>query len=467
MSVDIIAIADPTRKTDDHTSYKTFLWNTLRLGFGTGAGQLLMLASTPIIARMYRPDIVGEAQIVMSVAGTLAVVASLRLELALPLPKDDATAARLFRVIAALALASSLLIAFVVLVADSSLARWLGLRTATLLWALVPIVLLTSLTQVHSLWLTRTGRFGTLAAARFAGVGSLAAVQVALGLWRNAAASSLLIGVIAGGAVSLAIQMAERRQQLLALSASVRAVPLMTLLKGYKNFAIYSLPYSFLCQLSRTAVIVLLGVFGHKEAVGLYAFAFRVTCAPVSLVMAALNQVFYKSAAEDDPHRLTTLIAHTQELIVKLAVPVLAIVWAHDSLIISIAFGPRWSAATRYMDVLALMSFAYLLTSWLDRIYDARQRQRLALALEAGFDLISLGLFLLALAPPGQPLLAVMALTAVTVVYCAVWFVITIQIGRLDGARLANTLAPLIIMTIVGSGIATWIIRALLPLSAL
>jgi hypothetical protein len=118
------------------------------------------------------------------------------------------------------------------------------------------------------------------------------------------------------------------------------------------------------------------------------------------------------------------------------------------------------------MDVLALMSFAYLLTSWLDRIYDARQRQRLALALEAGFDLISLGLFLLVLARTGDPLLAVMALTAVTVVYCAVWFVITIHIGRLDGARLANTLAPLIIMTIVGSGIATWIIRALLPLSA-
>jgi len=66
-----------------------------RLGSGTVLGQLAIVAAAPILTRAYGPSAFGSFGAMMSVAAIISLVSTLRLELAIPLPPDDATADQL------------------------------------------------------------------------------------------------------------------------------------------------------------------------------------------------------------------------------------------------------------------------------------------------------------------------------------------------------------------------------------
>ena len=63
------------------------------LAGGAVAGQAIIVAASPILTRLYSPEDFGVLAVFASLLSILSIVASLRYQLAIPLPKTDEEAA--------------------------------------------------------------------------------------------------------------------------------------------------------------------------------------------------------------------------------------------------------------------------------------------------------------------------------------------------------------------------------------
>jgi O-antigen/teichoic acid export membrane protein len=81
---------------------------------GTGLSQLLTIASSPILTRLYNPFEFGKLAFFMSACALISIFSTGRYELAIMLPKNEKTAFNLLIFVIALSLClnSSLLIIF-------------------------------------------------------------------------------------------------------------------------------------------------------------------------------------------------------------------------------------------------------------------------------------------------------------------------------------------------------------------
>ena len=73
-----------------------FVGNVLTLASGTAVSQLITIVAIPLISRLFDPDEFGVAALFLSIVTLLSVVATLRFEKAIVLPKSDDTAVNLF-----------------------------------------------------------------------------------------------------------------------------------------------------------------------------------------------------------------------------------------------------------------------------------------------------------------------------------------------------------------------------------
>ena len=73
----------------------TFAENVLKLVTGSVIAQGIGVIVAPIIARLFAPEAFGVAALFASITGIIGVVACLRYELAIMLPKTDEEAANL------------------------------------------------------------------------------------------------------------------------------------------------------------------------------------------------------------------------------------------------------------------------------------------------------------------------------------------------------------------------------------
>src|SRR5438093_12405217 len=73
----------------------TFLGSVLTMAGGNALGQALTVAVSPVLTRIYSPTDFGVLAVQVSLLSIILIFAGLRYEFAIPLPKDDGTAAAL------------------------------------------------------------------------------------------------------------------------------------------------------------------------------------------------------------------------------------------------------------------------------------------------------------------------------------------------------------------------------------
>jgi hypothetical protein len=175
-----------------------FSRNVLTLVAGTGVAQIIIIASSPVLTRLYAPAEYGAFAVAMSIMSILLTLTSLRYEYAVPLPEADETAANIV-VLALLVNVAMCAASFVVLAIAGA---WI---VALLNEAVLgPYVLLIALGQFGggasatlTTWAVRTKTFSQIAATRLTQSTTLVVVQIGLGLL-GAGPPALLVGDVAG-----------------------------------------------------------------------------------------------------------------------------------------------------------------------------------------------------------------------------------------------------------------------------
>jgi lipopolysaccharide exporter len=357
----------------------SFGGNVIRLASGTAIAQVILMAATPILSRLYSPDAFGVAALFLAVTGIISVIGCLRYEYAIVLPEADAEARRLLFASMAIAVIVGAVSAVVVLLLGPLLLRGFNMvDLQPFLWLIPVSIVAQSLIQALSFWNTRKSAFFKVATSKVVQAAVTTILALTLGMAGYGTASSMIGSSVAGfsgAALMLVVVSLVGSNYQSGHGAGTDATP-FSVLRRYRKFASHSTGPALLNSISWQLPALLLGVFFSPGVVGLYALTMKVIQTPVGMIHQAVSQVFYREVvtARSDG-TLDRLVGSLFASLSKAALlPCLLVVIAGKELFILI-FGPAWIQAGLFAQILAPWVFLLLITAPLSVIYLALERQ--------------------------------------------------------------------------------------------
>ena len=269
-----------------------FLRRLAMLSGGTFLGQLLLVATSPVLTRLYGPEAFGALAVFSGLAAILAMVSALRLEFAVPVAREEEEAVGLVGLGLVTAGLTTLLVALSVWLLGPWLARATEIpELAGLLWLLPLTALCNGFSLPLAYWSIRRGTFRVNGANKLVQAGSQAASQLALGA-AGTGTPGLVLGYALGPLAMLAHLLgslpAAERARLLA----VRWGRLWPLARRHWHYPAYSAPAALLTSSTQLLPAVLLAVLYGPAVAGWFGLGQRVMGLPVKLLAQAASQVF-------------------------------------------------------------------------------------------------------------------------------------------------------------------------------
>jgi O-antigen/teichoic acid export membrane protein len=363
------------------------------LSGGLVLGQALILASSPILTRLFTPAEFGCYAAFAALSGLLGHVLSLRYELAVPLARSDRDAAGLVH-LAALAVVASCAVTLP--------AVWLGggwLAAATdmpalgaLLWLLPVTVVLLSLGETLGYWSLYRGTVRPNATARLSQGAAQAGAQVALGL-AGAGPAGLVCGYALGFAARLAhllpgLGRADRR-----LLGTVRPAVLRRLARRHWRYPAYAAPSSLLEAGTQLLPTLLLAALYGPAVAGLFSLGQRLMGLPIRLLSQAARQIFLSEAGQrsrDGVHRL--FVRSTLAFLVAGLAGMAPVILAGPELF-ALLFGEAWRGAGEMVQLLVPLYLTRFVGTPVSQTLNVLGRQHLHLLSSAIDAALMAGVF--------------------------------------------------------------------------
>lgn len=357
------------------------------LAGGTALGQAVTVLTSPILTRLYTPEDFGILAVYTSMLGILSGVASLRYELAIPLPETDEDAANLLVLSLGIVVLVSLLVGLGLWLLGDQSVRWANAPALRPYLWLLPVGIATVGTyQVFNYWAVRKQAFGRIARSKLhQGLGA-ALTQISLGFLR-VGPLGLLVGQIVGqGAGTTTLAALTQRDDKKTLKA-VTFKGIRYIARRYRRFPQFSSFSGLINSAGLQLPALLLASFYGPQVAGWFALAQRVIGVPMSLVGQAVAQVYVSTASQlarqDYPALRSLFLKTASRLFLIGAVPLAAFATGGPWLFIQL-FGPSWGEAGLYMRALALMFLLQFVVVPLSQTLNILERQDWQLGWDVG-----------------------------------------------------------------------------------
>lgn len=338
-----------------------FVRNVAVVASGTAAVQVINMAFSPVLARLYGPSAFGALGIFTALVNVLIPLAALGYPFAIVLPKLDRDALGIAKLSIGFTLVTSLVTASVLLAFTTPLTERLALGAIESVIWLVPLVFLSKgLLQVVREWSIRKKLFRLKAKAGVAAALITNAAIVATGVLSHT--GPVVLVTLSGFGVLL---------QLLILFISVqridplRIAPLgirgswWRLARDYSDFPLYRSPQIFINTASQSLPVLLLGVFFGPSAAGLYTLGRQVVGLPATLIAQSVSEVFYPRISEAGHRRENChdLILRGTIALAAVGVVPFGVLILLSPQLFTFVFGEAWATAGEYARWLSIMLF--------------------------------------------------------------------------------------------------------------
>ena len=355
-----------------------FMRDTASLVAGSAAAQVITVALTPVITRLFSPEVFGIFALVMALVGPCVAIAGLRYHEAIMLPKSESEARALFRLALLLIAGLGLILSAGVYLFGPQIAALVHLGgTAAILYTVPVLVVLVAVRRVLDVRMQRGRAFGRIAMATVSVAAVDRAISIGAGLSGYATPWALAAGRI-GGLVSSALWMfAPARHKDIAPDAESAQTSLGAVARRYAEFAKYSWS-GLVQQLNRELPVIVLGASFGVATAGLFALARRVVIEPGLLVGDALSKTFYQRASEI--HRSGRSVAGlSADLIAYLfrwIIPPMALFACVAPDVFALVFGAEWRQAGTYAVLVSPVFITGFVMQPLGRLFNVLERQR-------------------------------------------------------------------------------------------
>lgn len=333
---------------------------------GTALGQLVVVATTPIITRLYTPDQLGLASTFLALLTILGVAACLRYDITIPLPENEVDGVNLLAAALLITPLVALGLLVVIVLAGNNLVQQLNLpELGNYLLLLPPGILAMGLYQAFAAWTMRLRLFPMVAQTRVNQSIAQTAVQIIAG-FMSVGAAGLMLGYIVGQASGIGVLLRAFWRDQRGLWKQVSSAGIWQTIVRYKAFPLFStLSAIFNSAGLRVTPIVFAVLFGLETA-GLYSFADRLTSIPVALVATSLGQAFLVEASRlkhQNPQAVAPLFYRLalRLLLIGCAIGVPLIVFS--PWVIGFVFGEKWVEAVIYVQWWGLILIVQIVVS--------------------------------------------------------------------------------------------------------
>ncbi|MCW8905852.1 MAG: oligosaccharide flippase family protein [Sedimenticola sp.] len=360
----------------------TFEGNVLRLISGTGIGQVVSLAVSPVLTRLFAPEAFGMAAIFTAITGIIGSLVCLRYEQAIVLPKDDDEAANILYLCLLVAMVVSGSTFLLITYFDSGFYDIEHLiQVGGYLW-LVPLsVLISGIYFIFQFWNTRTKNYTRISISTVSGSIANTGTSLSLGSLGHVTGGSLILASIGGQIVSsvmLAFQIIRADGKFLLKSFSLRKILLC--IKRYRKFPLYGSWSILLGNGAWLLPTILMGAYFSPVFVGYYALGFRILQVPTSLIGSSIGQVFLQESAEAQINgTLPELLERLFEKLVALSLLPFLMLMVIGQDMYAFVFGSEWREAGLYTQILAPWALLWFLSSPLTCLFTVMERQKLQL----------------------------------------------------------------------------------------
>ncbi len=326
-----------------------FARNVLVVMSGSAIAQALGFALSPVISRLFSPADFGVFGSFNAVITVIGAAATLEYSKAIVLPKDNLEAFHLFLASCLSTVGVTLLCLLTCCFLPGTVNGWMHTTGGWALALLVVATLATGLNAACYSWCVRAKEFSRTSEAQVLRSVSGNSLQIGSGLAHLGAGGLVASNLIADSLATLSLGRTVLRDWP-ALRGSVSWRGLISVIREYRDFPLYSSPQYIVNSLSSGLAVLLLTRYYGLAVAGSYAFGARMIQVPMGFILEALRQVIYQKAseAEQDGKKLGPLyLKTTVGLFTIAAVPVLVIVVCAPS-VFAWVFGSQWRGAGEF-----------------------------------------------------------------------------------------------------------------------
>ena len=344
------------------------------LAGGTAAGQGIVVLASPLLTRLYSPEDFGILAVYASLLGIVGVVASLRYQLAIPLPEKDEEAAHVVVLSLLAVLVMSLLTSLMVLFFAQPISELTNTPAlARYMWLLPVGLLLMGVYEVFNFWAIRTRKFTAIARTKLTQSVSMMTVQLggyALG------PLALLLGQVFGkaaGTTSLGI-LAIRSRWSVFRSFSLQNV--FCVANRYRRFPLFSTWGGVFNAAGAQLPPLLFAAMFSASAAGIFMLTHRVLAMPMQLIGKAIADVFFSRAAEARREgNLAPLVASIHEKLAHIAMPLALVLILIGPDLFTLVFGSDWRQAGEFARWMSIFLYFQFITSPLSQLVSVLEKQ--------------------------------------------------------------------------------------------
>jgi O-antigen/teichoic acid export membrane protein len=395
-----------------------FIGHVATMMSGRTVAAAIALFTTPIVARLFVPSDFGVAAAFTASVSIVSMIAALRYEAALSLPKQDQEALVL------LALAHWILfvvclamLVAVVIYASTEIRIPVMDLLGNWAWLLPLAVLLSGALKVHENWLIRKKAFSVSSVSLVVGNATTSGTRIGFGAVGGTSVYGLILGDLLGTACRLVVQKSAAKEGLRATFVGIDWKAMRQVASAYSDFPRLNAPAGFVFTLGGNLPVLLFGVMFSPAVAGMYAMANRLAQVPITIVASSMRRVFLQKAASIHNRggslRKAFLLS-TGGLAVLGAIP-LACLSMFGEPILRWLLGDRWIEAGRYLEIIAPWMFMIWVTATSNPVFVTLRKQKLWLSLQTSLTILRLGAFGVAYALAASPEWTLHAFVIVTV----------------------------------------------------
>lgn len=329
-----------------------FVRNVATVATGIFAAQVISLAFTPFLTRLYGPEAFGVVGAFVAVLTILNPTVTLGFSTAIVLPstEEGATAVARLSIFCAAFVAPAALV--FIWVFESHLASWANLHSASYLLYLIPLSLVfTALLAVAEQMAIREGFFKARAISKVSSTLLINIGKLVAGLL--APSGLVLIAITVIGTVLNYFMLLARVPHRGAFQVKrwFGASGILEAVKMHRDFAFYRLPQSVINAAALGLPVLLLAAFFGAGTAGQYSLTSLVLGAPVMLLGKSVSDVFYPKITReisDGKQNAAKLLGKATSVSSLLAVGLFGPLAVVAPYLFPVVFGAEWIQAGLY-----------------------------------------------------------------------------------------------------------------------
>lgn len=333
---------------------KPFVRNVTIVASGTAAAQVITMAFSPLITRIYGPEAFGLLGIFQSLVAILTPIAALAYPIAIVLPKEDSEAKGLVKLSFLVSAAIFCAVVVVMLTGGEKLLALLDSEAIAPYVMLIPLSMaFAAYMQIGQQWLIRKKQFAITARVAVLQAFLLNSAKTGIGLINPVGAVLVALATLGHGLHAAMLWVGIKKSGTFTRNLPPQQTPqlsLKNLAKQYHDFPLYRAPQIFINATSQSLPTLMLASFFGPSSAGFYTICRTVLGMPSRLVGQAVGDVFYPRVTEAS-HRGEDV----QKLILKATLALAAvgflpffIIVAFGPQLFAFVFGGEWRIAGEY-----------------------------------------------------------------------------------------------------------------------